>query len=61
MSELLTEEMSASEYLEWINPDGRHMSRNANGTWYCHDCRRVVILSDDDQHICDGVPWWFDN
>lgn len=28
------------------------MTRNANGSWYCDDCRSIVILFDDDTHTC---------
>lgn len=28
------------------------MERNSNGSHYCHDCRKVVILFDDDTHMC---------
>jgi len=26
------------------------MTRNDNGTWYCYDCKYIVILFDDDTH-----------
>jgi len=28
------------------------MTRNANGSWYCNDCKCLVILFDDDTHSC---------
>lgn len=31
------------------------MERNANGSWYCNDCKCIVILFDNDKHYCEGV------
>jgi hypothetical protein len=28
------------------------LTHNANGTNYCGDCKRIVILFDDDRHFC---------
>lgn len=28
------------------------MTHNDNGSWYCHDCRKIVVLFDDDAHMC---------
>lgn len=30
-----------------------NMERNANGSWYCSNCRRIVILFDEDEHACE--------
>ena len=34
------------------------LTRNRNGTSFCEDCRRIVILFDDDTHECNGIPWY---
>lgn len=34
-------------------PRPPRMDRNDNGSWYCNDCHKVVILFDDDEHDCD--------
>lgn len=40
-----------------------NMTRNDNGSWYCEDCRKIVILFDDDEHDCQvtGTSTCFGN
>lgn len=34
-------------------PRPPRMDHNDNGSWFCNDCRHVVILFDDDEHFCE--------
>lgn len=29
------------------------MVRNDNGSWYCWDCKKIIILFDCDEHDCE--------
>lgn len=29
------------------------MDHNANGSWFCNDCKKIVILFDDNEHDCE--------
>lgn len=33
------------------------LTRNPNGTNYCEDCHKIVILFDDDEHWCVECFW----
>lgn len=40
--------------------DDPRIDRNPNGSWWCSQCRMILIIWSDDpqEHDCTGKPWW---